>query len=92
MRGARLRDYELHLVSRTLLTTCLPAAPQSANFGSGPTKKRPGHSLNALSDAPLGRSHRAQIGKDKLQQAIDDTRRILGVPAVRSLPALACSR
>ena len=30
--------------------------------------------------APTGRSHRSKIGKQKLKQAIDDTRRILGVP------------
>ena len=34
-----------------------------------------------LEDAPLGRSHRAAIGKAKLKEAIDLTREILGVPA-----------
>jgi phosphoserine aminotransferase len=34
-----------------------------------------------LSDAPLGRSHRATVGKSKLKLAIDLTREILGVPA-----------
>jgi phosphoserine aminotransferase len=34
-----------------------------------------------LGDAPLGRSHRAAVGKAKLKQAIDLTREILGVPA-----------
>ena len=34
-----------------------------------------------LSDAPLGRSHRAAPGKAKLKAAIDQTRDILGVPA-----------
>jgi phosphoserine aminotransferase len=33
-----------------------------------------------LSDAPLGRSHRAKVGKDKLKSAIDGTREILGIP------------
>lgn len=33
-----------------------------------------------LADAPLGRSHRAAVGKDKLA-AIETTREILGVPA-----------
>ncbi len=33
-----------------------------------------------LSDAPLGRSHRAAVGKAKLSEAIDLTREILGVP------------
>ncbi len=55
--------------------------PANPNFSSGPCAKRPGWSLDALSDAPLGRSHRAKIGKTKLKQAIDLTREILEVPA-----------
>ncbi|SSC66954.1 phosphoserine transaminase [Ciceribacter selenitireducens] len=59
-----------------------PAArPANANFSSGPCSKRPGWSLDVLSDAPLGRSHRAKVGKAKLKQAIDLTREILNVPA-----------
>src|SRR5688572_17861638 len=55
--------------------------PANPNFSSGPCAKRPGWTLEALSDAPLGRSHRAKIGKTKLKQAIDLTREILEVPA-----------
>jgi len=55
--------------------------PQNTHFSSGPCSKRPGWSLEALSDAPLGRSHRAKIGKTKLKQAIDLTREVLEVPA-----------
>lgn len=55
--------------------------PANPRFSSGPCAKRPGWSLEALNDAALGRSHRAKVGKTKLQQAIDDTRDILGVPA-----------
>ncbi|MCQ1850404.1 phosphoserine transaminase [Neorhizobium galegae] len=55
--------------------------PNNTHFSSGPCSKRPGWSLEALSDAPLGRSHRAKVGKAKLKQAIDLTREILGVPA-----------
>lgn len=55
--------------------------PANPNFSSGPCAKRPGWSLNALSDAPLGRSHRAKVGKAKLKQAIDLTREVLQVPA-----------
>lgn len=55
--------------------------PANPNFSSGPCAKRPGWSLQALADAPLGRSHRAKIGKTKLKQAIDLTREILQVPA-----------
>ncbi|MEP9397834.1 phosphoserine transaminase [Mesorhizobium sp. KR2-14] len=55
--------------------------PANPNFSSGPCAKRPGWSLQALADAALGRSHRAKIGKTKLQQAIDLTREVLQVPA-----------
>ncbi|KNY33162.1 phosphoserine transaminase [Agrobacterium sp. SUL3] len=55
--------------------------PGNAHFSSGPCSKRPGWSLDALSDAPLGRSHRAKVGKAKLKQAIDLIREILDVPA-----------
>src|SRR5829696_4511496 len=55
-----------------------PACP---HFSSGPCAKRPGWSLQALTDAVLGRSHRSKIGKAKLKRAIDLTREILEVPA-----------
>ncbi|MBC6715576.1 MULTISPECIES: phosphoserine transaminase [Aurantimonas] len=54
--------------------------PANPRFSSGPCAKRPGWSLDALNDAALGRSHRAKVGKSKLQQAIDETREVLGVP------------
>jgi phosphoserine aminotransferase len=65
------------------MTTLIKPAqrPANPNFSSGPCAKRPGWSLQALSDAPLGRSHRAKVGKTKLKQAIDLTRDILQVPA-----------
>ncbi len=55
--------------------------PANPNFSSGPCAKRPGWSVEALSNAALGRSHRAKIGKTKLEQAIELTREILQVPA-----------
>ncbi len=55
--------------------------PNNTHFSSGPCSKRPGWSLEALSNAALGRSHRAKIGKTKLKQAIDLTRDVLEVPA-----------
>jgi len=55
--------------------------PANPHFSSGPCAKRPGWTLQALSDASLGRSHRAKVGKAKLKQAIDLTREILQVPA-----------
>ncbi|MCS5603195.1 MAG: phosphoserine transaminase [Paracoccus sp.] len=63
----------------TDLTT--PAArPANPRFSSGPCAKIPHYNLDMLSDAPLGRSHRAAIGKARLAEAIDLTRTILGVP------------
>lgn len=59
-----------------------PAArPVNPRFSSGPCAKIPGFSLDMLADAPLGRSHRAAVGKAKLKQAIDLTREVLQVPA-----------
>ncbi len=59
-----------------------PAArPANSRFSSGPCAKPPVFRLDALSDAPLGRSHRAAVGKARLKAAIDGTREILGVPA-----------
>jgi phosphoserine aminotransferase len=55
--------------------------PADSRFSSGPTKKRPGWSLQALNGALLGRSHRSKPGKAKLKEAIDRTRAVLGVPA-----------
>jgi len=59
-----------------------PAArPANPRFSSGPCAKIPGFSPDLLSDAPLGRSHRASVGKARLKEAIDRTRAVLGVPA-----------
>lgn len=59
-----------------------PAArPANPRFSSGPCAKIPGFTLDMLAGAPLGRSHRASVGKSRLKEAIDRTRAILGVPA-----------
>src|ERR1700721_2467510 len=55
--------------------------PADPRFSSGPTKKRPGWSLQALNGALLGRSTRSKPGKSKLKEAIGLTRAVLGVPA-----------
>lgn len=55
--------------------------PANPRFSSGPCAKIPTFTLDKLSDAPLGRSHRAAVGKAKLKAAIENTRAILGVPA-----------
>ena len=59
-----------------------PAArPANPRFSSGPCAKIPTFSLDLLSDAALGRSHRAAVGKAKLKDAIETTREVLGIPA-----------
>jgi phosphoserine aminotransferase len=55
--------------------------PANPRFSSGPCAKPPVFKLDNLADAPLGRSHRAAVGKDKLKAAIEETRAILGIPA-----------
>ncbi|WP_417677806.1 phosphoserine transaminase [Pseudodonghicola sp.] len=55
--------------------------PANPRFSSGPCAKIPHFNLEMLADAPLGRSHRAAVGKDKLKAAIETTREILGIPA-----------
>ena len=55
--------------------------PDNPRFSSGPCAKLPNFSLEMLADAPLGRSHRAAVGKEKLKAAIETTREILGIPA-----------
>ena len=64
------------------MTAQKPAArPRVPYFSSGPTTKRPGWTLDALSGAALGRSHRSAAGKAKLAEAIELTRKVLRVPA-----------
>src|SRR5215813_9388971 len=64
------------------MTMAMPSVrPAVPHFSSGPCAKRPGWSLQALTDALLGRSHRSKIGKAKLKHAIDLTRELLEVPA-----------
>lgn len=73
-------------------TPAKPAVrPADPRFSSGPTKKRPGWTTDALKDAALGRSHRAKPGKAKLKEAIDRTRAILGVPASHKIAIVPAS-
>jgi phosphoserine aminotransferase len=53
---------------------------RNPNFASGPCSKRPDWTLDALRDAAVGRSHRSALGKEKLLRAIEETKRILGIP------------
>jgi len=64
------------------MSTAMPGVrPVIPHFSSGPCAKRPGWSLQVLTDALLGRSHRSKAGKAKLKRSIDLTREILQVPA-----------
>ncbi|RPH88112.1 MAG: phosphoserine transaminase [Deltaproteobacteria bacterium] len=60
------------------------------NFSSGPCSKRPAWSIDALKSAPVGRSHRSALGKERIVKAINDTRKVLNIPSdylVGILPA-----
>ena len=54
---------------------------KNPNFSSGPCSKRPAWSLDALKYAPVGRSHRSALGKERIVKAVNDTRKILNIPA-----------
>ena len=55
--------------------------PARPFFSSGPCAKRPGWTPEALKNALVGRSHRSKPGKARLKDAIDRTRKVLGIPA-----------
>src|SRR5271168_2041569 len=55
--------------------------PANPNFSSGPCAKRPGFTLDALSGAFFGRSHRAAEPKARLAEVISLSKSILGMPA-----------
>ncbi len=55
--------------------------PKNPCFSSGPCAKRPGWTLDALKGAAVGRSHRAKIGKAKLAEVIERSKKVLGMPA-----------
>lgn len=54
--------------------------PANPYFSSGPCAKRPGWRVSVLSQASLGRSHRAKNPKSKLLSVIEKSREILGIP------------
>ncbi|MGH6991471.1 MAG: phosphoserine transaminase, partial [Stellaceae bacterium] len=49
-------------------------------FSSGPCAKRPGWTPEAIRGGLTGRSHRAKIGKARLQEVCDRSRALLGLP------------
>ncbi len=63
------------------MTASLPARkPARPFFSSGPCAKPPGYSPDKLATECLGRSHRAKIGKSRLQYCIDLMREVLQLP------------
>ncbi len=54
--------------------------PANPCFSSGPCAKRPGWTADALKGALLGRSHRAAVGKARLNEVVARSRAILGIP------------
>ena len=56
------------------------ARPDNAYFSSGPCAKYPTFSTDNLRTAAIGRSHRANVGKRKLKELIDNIKEILEVP------------
>jgi phosphoserine aminotransferase len=63
------------------MTMSTPASkPARPYFSSGPCAKPPGWEASKLATESLGRSHRAKIGKSRLQLAIDLMREVLEVP------------
>ena len=54
--------------------------PNSPYFSSGPCSKRPNWSLSALSNALVGRSHRAKNAKERIQTVIEQSKSILNLP------------
>lgn len=54
--------------------------PQRPYFSSGPCAKYSGWSLDALSNALVGRSHRSKVSLERIKNSIEKTRKILKVP------------
>jgi phosphoserine aminotransferase len=63
------------------MSATIPARkPARPFFSSGPCAKPPGYAPEKLSTESLGRSHRAKIGKTRLQYCIDLMREVLQLP------------
>ena len=54
--------------------------PHYPYFSSGPCAKPPGWSVDKLKNAAVSRSHRSKAAVDKLQEVIDKSRQVLGIP------------
>ncbi len=54
--------------------------PKNINFSSGPCAKRPGWTIDILKNTPIGRSHRHKVCKEKLNEVIIKSKKILKLP------------
>ena len=54
--------------------------PKNPNFSSGPCAKRPGWNIQNLKTDSLGRSHRAQLPKQRLVEVINLSKQLLKIP------------
>ena len=54
--------------------------PLNPNFSSGPCAKRPGWDISVLKKTPIGRSHRSKECKEKLNEVIIKSKKILNLP------------
>ena len=54
--------------------------PANAKFSSGPCSKRPGWTIDALKNSPIGRSHRHKVCKEKLNEVIIKSKKLLKLP------------
>ena len=54
--------------------------PKNTNFSSGPCAKRPGWTIDILKNTPIGRSHRHKVCKEKLNEVIIKSKKILQLP------------
>ena len=54
--------------------------PKNPNFSSGPCAKRPGWNIQNLKTDSLGRSHRAQLPKQRLAEVINLSKQLLKIP------------
>ena len=54
--------------------------PKNPNFSSGPCAKRPGWDIKNLKTDSLGRSHRAQLPKQRLAEVINLSKQLLKIP------------
>ena len=59
--------------------------PARPFFSSGPCAKPPTWTPNSLATESLGRSHRAKIGKTRLQYCLDLMRDVLGLPTTHRI-------